>query len=168
MSVYFIGCLHLGHANIAKKRGWSSVAAHDSAILNVMMALTKRDKLFILGDLSMENSRCYQSLCSLRCVTHVVLGNHDRHKDVNQLTRRVDQVSGCLTYKKKAILTHIPVHPSCLGDRYQLNIHAHIHDREITTYNMNDNQIIDKRYINVDVHKLNYKPLSWDNIIKTI
>jgi len=166
MSVYFIGCLHLAHKNIAENLRGMSVKDHDERILEGLSALTKRDKVFILGDLTMETAKGYYELGKLRCVTHVVLGNHDRYQDVKCLLDNVDQVSGCLNYKS-SILTHMPVHPQCLGDRYEINIHAHVHDYDVvlTRGETEDTTVYDHRYINVDAHRLNYKPISWDEIM---
>jgi len=81
MSVYFIGCLHLGHRNLIENLRGMEVEEHDELLMDNLKSLTKRDKLFILGDISMENSQPYYRLVQLSCVTHVVLGNHDRHQD---------------------------------------------------------------------------------------
>ena len=39
-----------------------SVKDHDEIILENLNKLTKRDKVFILGDLSMENRNCWHEL----------------------------------------------------------------------------------------------------------
>jgi len=154
LSVYFIGCLHLGHKNLIENVRGMSVKDHDEIILENLNKLTKRDKVFILGDLSMENRNCWHELYRLKCVTHVVLGNHDRYQDVKYLNDYVDQVSGCMNYKD-CILTHMPIHPMCLeGERFKMNIHAHIHRHTVD----------DDRYFNVDAQRLNYKPISFDEI----
>lgn len=154
MSVYFIGCLHLGHKNMAKHRGFSNVCAHDfSVIEGINSIMTKRDKLFILGDISMENRKSYHMLRLVPGVKHVVLGNHDRHQDTAELLKYVNYISGAVRYKD-AWLTHIPVHPSALSHGVETNIHAHVHE----------NDVGDPRYVNVDAHKLGYLPRPWSDI----
>jgi calcineurin-like phosphoesterase family protein len=51
MSVYIIGCLHLGHENMAKMRGWQSSIHHDAFLVAEWnRVVNKRDKVFILGE----------------------------------------------------------------------------------------------------------------------
>ena len=155
MSVYIIGCLHLGHESMAKMRGWESSIQHD-AVLTVEWnrVVSKRDKVFILGDVTMENSKSYHILDQLNGMKHVILGNHDRSRDISELLKHVDYVSGPVRYKKDFWLTHIPVHPIEFDYRIKCNIHAHIHN-----VNLNDH-----RYVNVDAHRVGYTPVLFDNI----
>ncbi len=154
MSTYFIGCLHLGHTSIAKMRGFESSDAHDEELLaGINSVITKRDKLFILGDITMENSRHYHLLDSVRGVKHVIMGNHDRHTDVPELLNHVQGVCGCLKYKNW-MLSHIPIHPIEFDYGVELNVHAHLHGASTK----------DPRYFNVDAARLNYIPISYDAI----
>ena len=157
MSVYFIGCLHFGHESIATMRGFESSAEHDRVLLKgINSAVTKRDKLFILGDVTMENSKSYHLLDQIRGFKHVVMGNHDRQNDVRELLEHVDAVCGCLKYKG-CMLSHIPIHPIEFDYRVSRNIHAHIHDLDLN----------DERYFNVDAAKLNYVPVSYQQILES-
>ncbi len=155
MSTYFIGCLHLGHNNMAIHRGFKDSMEHDYYLIEQWNSIiSKRDKVFILGDVTMEKSTYYHLLKNLEGIKHIVLGNHDRHQDINNLLNYAT-VSGPIRYKKDYWLTHIPVHPIELDGRVKYNIHAHIHDLEISN----------KRYINVDAKKLDFKPISFSEIV---
>lgn len=159
MSVYIIGCLHLGHENMAKMRGWESSIEHDAAlVVKWNRVISKRDKVFILGDVTMENSKAYHILDQLNGMKHVILGNHDRGRDIPELLKHVEYVSGPVRYKKDFWLTHIPVHPVEFDYRIRIkmNIHAHIHDVNLE----------DPRYLNVDAHRVGYTPVSFDVIKK--
>jgi calcineurin-like phosphoesterase family protein len=154
MSVYFIGCLHLGHENIAKMRGFNSSKDHDKILIDgINSVVSKRDKLYILGDVSMENSKHYHLLDQVRGFKEVVMGNHDRHTDVPKLLKHVNGVCGCAKYKEW-MLTHIPIHPIEFDYRVSLNVHAHLHNK--TTG--------DPRYFNVDAARLGYVPFSYEEI----
>jgi len=154
MSVYFIGCLHLGHTNIAKMRGFATSEDHDKELLSgINSVITKRDKLFILGDVTTETAKHYHLLDEIKGVKHVILGNHDRHTDIPKLLEHVDGVCGCLKYKTW-MLSHIPIHPIEFDYRVDLNVHAHLHGS--TTG--------DSRYYNVDAARLGYVPVSYDAI----
>lgn len=155
MSVLIIGCLHFGHENMAKMRGFSSAKEHDENLITEWnKVVCKRDKVFILGDISMESSKPYYLLDELNGMKHVILGNHDDSRDIKSLLRHVDYISGPLKYKKDYWLTHIPVHPIEFEYRIKGNIHAHIHDVRLD----------DNRYFHADAKKLNYQPLSFDII----
>lgn len=157
MSVYFIGCLHLGHESIARMRGFSSSVSHDQELLaGINSVISKRDKLFILGDIAMETSKHYYMLDEIKGVTQVVLGNHDRPRDVSKLLEHVSGVSGCVKYKGW-MLSHIPIHPMEFSYRVSKNVHAHIHGQTID----------DPRYCNVDAARLNFVPISYDEIAKS-
>ena len=149
MSVFAIGCLHLGHENMAKFRGFSGSRDHDEYLVKQWnKVVSKRDKVFILGDVTMEKHDQYWMLGDLNGYKHVILGNHDRPQDVLSLLRHADKVSGPFKYKKETWLTHIPVHPIEFEYRVKLNIHAHIHELDLN----------DSRYLNVDAKRLDFKP----------
>jgi calcineurin-like phosphoesterase family protein len=61
--VRFIGCLHLGHAAVARYRGFDNAEEHDEHLIrrwNLMVS--KRDTTYIVGDVTMEKSLDYLSL----------------------------------------------------------------------------------------------------------
>jgi len=157
MSAFFISDLHLGHTNMARKRGFSSFEQmHDVIIHNWNNAVSKRDHVFILGDITMEKSIYYPLLNKLRGTKTVVLGNHDEAHHVKDLLRYVNKVAGMINYKGQCILTHCPIHPSELEFRYKFNIHGHVHEKSIN----------DPRYINVSAEVLNYTPIEYSQLIK--
>lgn len=150
MSVFFTSDWHLGHEKVAKHRGFVSAEAQDQMIVDRMgCVLTKRDTLYILGDLTWTPERL-GPVALLPCRTHLVLGNHD-YCTLDQYLTAVDTVHGCLKYKK-FWLTHIPVHPQEMY-RVQGNIHGHIHKGAAT-------QPLDWPYINVNVDFWDYQPVS--------
>jgi len=155
-NVFHIGCLHLGHSKCAEFRGFPSSEEHDENLIERWNSVVnKRAKVFIHGDISMENSRHYHLLDRLLGDKHVILGNHDRPQDVAKLLEHVDRVSGPIKYNG-FWLTHIPVHPSEFEYRGLIgNIHAHIHDRKL---DVND------QYFNVDAQEVNYFPMPFKTI----
>jgi len=147
MSVYFIGCLHFGHENMAKMRGFDSSEEHDKVLLDgINSVVTKRDKLFILGDVTMETARHYRLLDQIKGIKQVVMGTHSHR---NKIWCRC----GCMKYKGW-MLSHIPIHPIEFDSRVSRNIHAHLHDKFVD----------DDRYFNVDAEMIDYTPISYDEI----
>lgn len=170
MSVFVIGCLHLGHENMSKYRGYSSADEYFKKLKEKWnsVVLSKKDIVFILGDISMENSKHYGLLNELNGRKKVILGNHDRPQDVIELLKYVESVCGMYEYKGY-VLTHAPLHPSQLY-RYKKNIHAHIHFEKLPRYYIDYSRfkIIDcnKKYQHVDAEILGLEPQLINNILK--
>ena len=157
MNIRFISDLHLGHENLAKGlRGFNSSIEHDDYIIQCWndIVTNEKDITYILGDITMEKSSYYYLLDRMNGVKHVILGNHDRRQDVQELLKYVDTVSGMINYKKEFILTHCPIHPKEFEYRYKYNIHGHVHA----------NSIDDSRYINVCCEVVDYKPKTLDEL----
>lgn len=162
--VRFIADLHFNHRNIAVKRGFETAEDMNNHIINKWNEVVhKKDVTYILGDVTMEKKDGYNLLDKLNGLKHVILGNHDRKQDVIELLKHVNSVAGAIKYKKRFILTHIPVHSSQMNNRYACNIHGHVHEKTIMTYkwdfeNREDKEIIHPNYINVSAENINYVP----------
>jgi len=147
--VYIISDLHLGHLSMALKRGFKNVEEHDNHIINTWnsVVLNKKDVVYILGDITMENKRHYDKLDLLRGRKKVVLGNHDRPEFTHDLLNYVDTLSGMIKYKG-LILTHCPIHESELKWCHK-NIHGHVHEASLAN----------PKYVNVCCEVIGYKPI---------
>jgi calcineurin-like phosphoesterase family protein len=141
---------------MAKHRGFSSAEEMNELIVkNWNNTVSKKDAVYLLGDITMEKKN-YEILNRLQGIIHVVLGNHDERRHVREMLNYVHSVSGMIDYKKMAILTHCPIHPSQLEFRYSYNIHGHVHE----------NNIDDPRYINVCAEMIDYTPVEFSKLIK--
>jgi len=155
MSTYLFSDPHFHHEKMAIRRGFSSAEEMNELIVkNWNNTISKRDAVFLLGDITMEKKQ-YEILGRLQGTIHVVLGNHDQRQHVREMLNYVHSVSGMIDYKEKAILTHCPIHPSQLEFRYSFNIHGHVHE----------NSIDDARYINVCAEMINYTPVEFSKLI---
>ena len=166
--VFFIADLHLGHKNMALKRGFTTVEQHDEHIIEKWNSVvSKRDITYILGDVTMEKSAPYHLLDRLNGVKHVVMGNHDRRQDVKKLLEYVDSVAGMVQYKG-IILTHCPIHPMELDYRFNKNIHGHIHEklveRDFTLFGIPLFKRVDKRYICVSCEHVDFTPKTLEEL----
>lgn len=175
MGVYLIGCLHLGHENMAiKHRGWKCSEDHDNHLIEQWnKRIHKKDLVFILGDVTMETDKFYYKLALLKGRKRVVLGNHDLGKHIPKLLNYVEDVSGMIHYKG-FWLTHAPVHPQELSWT-RGNIHAHVHSQPIFDSSVDVNYWDKKEtivsgtnnlYYNVDAHLIGYTPISFDEILE--
>lgn len=155
MSAFVFSDPHFGHKNMAIKRGFSCEEEQDELIIkNWNNVISKRDNVFLLGDITMEKKN-YEILSRLKGQIDVVLGNHDQKQHVREMLKYVNIVSGMIDYKNKIIFTHCPIHPSQLEFRYKYNIHGHVHE----------NSIDDARYINVCAEMINYTPIELNKLI---
>lgn len=169
----FIGCLHFGDPWMAKHRGFQDEFYHDEHLIEQYNSVvSKKDLVYILGDITMENPEYYYQLDRLNGRKIVVLGNHDRPKDVSELLNYVESAAGMINYKR-CILTHCPIHPNEVSF-CRLNIHAHIHhisklddchvrekygdfsDTPVSTIN---------KYYNVDAKLIDFKPKTLEQIL---
>lgn len=174
--VKFIGCLHLGHGWMAEHRKFKSVDHyHEHLIKQWNSTVHKKDLVYILGDVTMEKSEFYPILDKLNGRKKVVLGNHDRGKDIPELLKYVETVEGMVHYKGYW-LTHCPVHPQELT-HVRGNIHAHVHEMKVpevtltSTYWDLKRTITSQsgdRYYNVDAENINYTPLTIEEILQTL
>lgn len=159
--------MHLGHANMAKRRGFSSVEEHDQHIINKWNSkVDKHDTVFILGDLTMEKDKFYHYLDQLNGFKKVVLGNHDRPNHIPKLLEHVNSV--CSSHKEAgAVFTHIPIHESELG-RFGKNVHGHIHSNVITKplklFGIKILDRVDRRYICVSCEQVDYTPKTFEEL----
>jgi len=145
--VYVISDLHLSHKNMAIKRGFKDEIEHDDFIINEWnKIISKKDTVWILGDITMEKSTPYSILDKLNGYKKVVLGNHDQPQHIKELLKHVNCVCGMHIYKG-FILSHSPIHEIEL--RGHKNIHGHVHE----------NSLKDDRYINVSCDVTGFKPI---------
>ena len=157
--VRFIADLHLSHANMAKRRGFSTVEEHDEHIITKWNSVVnKRDVTYILGDVTMEKSSPYPLLDRLNGIKHIVLGNHDRRQDTKKLFDYAESVAGMIQYKG-IMLTHCPIHPMELEYRFNKNIHGHIHDKVVMKM-LDGWEVVDDRYFCVSCEQVDYLPKS--------
>jgi calcineurin-like phosphoesterase family protein len=165
--VRFIADLHLGHTNMAKNRGFQDEFYHDEHIVDQWNSVVgKRDLTYILGDVTMENTKNYPILDRLSGRKIVVMGNHDRSKDIPELLKYVENVAGMINYKG-VWLTHCPVHESELAYRVKKNIHGHIHEKRVMKARDNWGEIEmvpDVRYICVSCEHVDYKPKTLEEL----
>ena len=162
-TVRFIADLHLGHANMAKRRGFLTVEEHDEHIIAKWNSVVhKRDVTYILGDITMEKSAPYPLLDRLNGIKHIVLGNHDRRQDTKKLFQYAESIAGMIQYKG-IMLTHCPIHPAELEYRIPYNIHGHIHDKQVMMM-LDGWEVIDERYICVSCERVDYLPKTLEEL----
>ena len=165
MSVFFTSDLHFGHKNLIEGLRKMSVKESDNLIIsNWNKTVNKKDIVYILGDITMENPKLIgQYLSQLKGEIRIVGGNHDTIKYCKVLQELKIPVMGVLDYKG-FICTHIPIHPSQI-EHTRGNIHGHIHlSGEIEGLGRYNPSELNGRYYNVNIEFHNYKPILFETI----
>lgn len=154
---------HLGHKNIPKFRPQVDSVEHNSELFleNVLSAVSKRDTLWILGDVVFDKNHAYvlEEISAKVNQLNIVLGNHD-----TETTERKDLIKrlwseGVITNLHSLVsykgvwLSHAPIHADELRGKY--NCHGHTHNHCID----------DPRYYNVCVDQTDMKPILFQDVL---
>lgn len=147
---YYTADLHFNHTFVAGTRNHESAEAHDEDLIERFnREITKRDHLWILGDLCMGSlTKGLEQASRLNGIKHLVLGNHDAghpmHKKSHNYQRRYLEVFESVTLHEqhtidgyKVNLSHFPYHgdhkPDDRHTQWRLRdeglplIHGHVH-----------------------------------------
>jgi calcineurin-like phosphoesterase family protein len=132
---FVISDLHLGHRLLAELRGYEHTQDHDRAIEAAWRSTVHPDDVvYVLGDIAFGRI-ALERFRSFPGRKKIALGNHDR--------LALDAYRECAVNVRagyevktpdgagKVLLAHYPIHQSSLRPRYVLQLHGHIHDREI-------------------------------------
>lgn len=118
MAIFYIGDLHLGHANIINLcyRPFLSVEEMDTTIINNWNSRVKpTDDIYILGDFSFRSntSKAISYLKRLNGRKHLIEGNHDIDNLKNEEFRRqfvsIDKYLEIYDNGEKVCLFHYPI-----------------------------------------------------------
>ncbi|URQ05023.1 metallophosphoesterase [Arthrobacter phage Iter] len=160
--VFFHSDWHFNHAFVAETRGYSSAARHDDALIEqINSRVTKRDHIYVLGDVFMGSVRAgLEQIQRVNGIKHLVLGNHDpghpmHRKSIPHTRRFLDVFESVSLHEqirlpggRKVLLSHFPYEGDHedredrytqwrLRDEGEWLIHGHVHD----AWRFNDRQI---------------------------
>ena len=161
MSTFFTSDLHFNHVNLITNIRHMTVEENNKLIIdNWNKVIHKKDVVYILGDITMENHRdIAEFIKQLKGIIYVIGGNHDTRQCCTQLALSGIPVMGCIDYHH-FILSHMPVDMSNLCGKLG-NIHGHIHKSD-GHYQF---QMGPKYYnVNTEFHK--YTPVDFEDIKK--
>lgn len=161
---WFISDLHLGHVKMltftnedgSKLRPWTDSGQMAIDLVERWNALVSDgDRVFVVGDVSWNRTSLHL-IRACRGKKILVAGNHDQFKASTYL-EFFDDVRGVAELDGLGwVVTHIPIHPSCLEHRWRVNIHGHTHAKRVP----NSLGTSDNRYFNVSVEAIDYAPIS--------
>lgn len=164
MSTLFISDLHFGHENILEfakgYREGETIAEHDEWLIAKWNAkITKRDLVFVLGDVAMDFSYI-KTMDRLRGRKKLILGNHDS-PNMSLYLPHFEEIYGFIRYKE-FWLSHCPIHPQEFRKK-KYNIHGHLHQKRVMT-----GLWPDPTFINVCVEIVQGTPIALEEIRESL
>lgn len=133
--IFVISDTHFNHTNILKfgrDKDFQSVEEMNEVMIERWNSVVKpNDKVYHLGDFAMgPRTEHYKFITALNGKKRLVVGNHDDVKHLAPYFQKV--VMWRMFGEWGLLLTHVPVHPTTLGEgrfngKQIKNIHGHIH-----------------------------------------
>ena len=178
---FVISDTHFGHTNSWEKfkladgsplRPFTSTEEMDETMIARWNAKVKpQDTVYHLGDVVI-NKKSLHLVSRLNGRKILVRGNHDIFGDDDYYNVGFEQIHGVRVFVDKFILSHIPLHPDCVSERFRVNVHGHLHANQIMGWWKHgwaeDVEVPDPRYLCVSVENTNYEPLHFDEVEKLI
>lgn len=153
-NVWFTSDLHLGHKNIINFRQEFESEEHHYQVVkeNYHSVVTKRDKVFFLGDVAFTQERLEDVGTWVAERKVLILGNHCRDSiSMEEICKQFDEVYSLKRYKE-FWLSHAPIHPDELRGKYNLHGHTHYHN------------INDARYLNCCLENTYMTPIDLSEV----
>lgn len=174
---FVISDTHFGHTNSWEKfkrpdgsplRPFTSTEEMDDTMVQRWNAkVGPHDTVYHLGDVVI-NRKSLHHVKRLNGKKRLIRGNHDIFKDQDYRDVGFESLYGVRVFTDKFILSHIPLHPDCITDRFKVNVHGHLHANEVMRHmeipEMRHMQEPDPRYLCVSVEHTNYEPLSFEEV----
>lgn len=165
-NLFFWADPHFGHHGTAclfkrddgtPLRPFASTEEQDETLIaNYNRIVRPNDKCYWLGDVTMKPNLMSKFMPRLNGKKTLIRGNHDIGKPKEYL-RWFGDMHACRKLDGM-LLTHIPVHPDCVG-RYGANVHGHLHYRRVMREGA-----VDPRYLCVSVEHTNFGPIDLEEV----
>ena len=186
---FVISDTHFSHRNSWEKfklpngdplRPFTSTEEMDEAMVERWNAkVGPHDVVYHLGDVAIAR-KGLEFVKRLNGKKRLVRGNHDIFKDQDYRDVGFDSLYGVRVFTDQFILSHIPLHPDSITDRFRACIHGHLHANRVMKQVIDrDNPVgtkydgstiywtkeeIDPRYYCVSVEHTDYAPLSFEEV----
>lgn len=172
MNIFLISDTHFGHTSPYTKftredgsmlRPHGSAEAGDEAMIeNWNKVVSHNSKVYHLGDVFMTTkaNEIANVMRRLNGTKVLIKGNHD----VAKLSVYAEHFKDVRAYHVLAnlALSHVPIHPQSVSERWLGNVHGHLHHRCVEDKFGNP----DPRYFSVCVERINYTPIALEEVIR--
>ena len=167
-AVFLVSDTHFGHAGVCrflrddgtKLRPWDDPAEMDEAMIKAWNDRVRpTDKVYHLGDVVI-NRKAMKTLARLNGDKVLIRGNHDIYPTKTYL-QYFDEIYG-VRVLADMILSHIPLARDSITERFNVNVHGHLHANVIMS--PENDKMPDYRYMNACVEHWDYTPVSLDTM----
>ena len=172
-NVFLVSDTHFGHLGVCKftrndgvtkLRPWDSPEEMDEEMVKRWNETVRpNDKVYHLGDVVI-NRKALKIMHRLNGDKVLIRGNHDIFRDEEY--REHFRELRAYHVMNGMILSHIPIHVDSIG-RFGTNIHGHLHASRVMKMWIRGPEI-DPRYHCVCVEQTDYRPISFEEVIKRI
>lgn len=134
----------------------------------------EQDKVYHLGDVVI-NMKFLNILERLNGTKRLIRGNHDIGKTKDYL-KYFKEIHG-VRVLEDIVLSHVPLHPGSVTERWNCNVHGHLHANIVERPSGNlipvsrwiGGELIaefepDPLYVNVSVEQINYTPIEFSEL----
>lgn len=170
---FVISDTHFGHTNSWAKfkredgtplRAFDSTEEMDETMVSRWNAAIKQhDTVYHCGDVVI-NRKSLQIIRRLNGRKILIRGNHDIFRDEDYREVGFEQIHGVRVFTDQFILSHIPLHPESVSERFRVNVHGHLHANEVMRAGIKRKLEPDPRYMCVSVEHTDYTPISFDEL----
>jgi len=168
-NIFLISDTHFSHAGVCtfteadgvtKIRPWTDPDEMDEELVKRWNSVVRpQDKVYHLGDVVIKE-KALNIMYRLNGDKVLIRGNHDIFDD-KSYNKHFRSLRGCHVLDGM-IMTHIPIHSDSMG-RFKVNIHGHLHTNQVMLEGKPD-----PRYFSVCVERIDYTPISLEDIKKRI
>ena len=124
----------------------------ETMVDNWNKTVKQQDHIYHLSDVCIAR-RNLQIIKRLNGHRRLVRGNRDIFRTKEYVEAGFEEIYGVRVWPKhNVIMSHIPLHPDCLGSRKWINIHGHLHANKVTGDRA-------EFYQCVSVEQINYTPI---------
>lgn len=171
-NVFVISDTHFGHDNMYKftnhdgsrvRHFATAEEADELMIENWNRVVKPDDKVYHLGDVVIARKNLMKVMPRLNGSKRLIMGNHDIFDVETDYLPHFKKVASYRVFPKLGIImSHIPIVMN--SERFKWNLHGHTH-----CCNAHGELASDPpRYFNVSVEKINYTPISLDEIVSIL
>ena len=169
--IYFTADLHFGHANIIQhcNRPFATADEMDAALTsNWNAAVTNKDEVYILGDLTMRPATdAHRYLSQLNGRKYFIRGNHDRFmKGFDPYMGDFEWIKDYHVLKaegRRIVLFHFPILEWDQFYRGAIHLYGHVHNSQKSAERIS---LLDGPAFNVGVDVNGYQPVSIVEILR--
>lgn len=175
-NIFFISDTHFGHEACCTKfkradgtplRAFANAQEMDEEMVKRWNEVVKdEDKVYHLGDVAM-NKKHMPTLLRLKGKKRLIMGNHDIF-GIKEYLKYFSEVYA-IRVLEDVTLTHVPLHPSSVTQRWKTNVHGHTHannvHRAIPGRPAHEPTLeLDPLYYNVSVEQIDYRPIEFSEL----